>query len=93
MYWGMDEDGLVRKVLLNCVQPTKESLYGDIPDLDVEKAIEIAKDREKWKKIRPPQRCIPLYGDIANKEEEENVHFGFHRKLFSSLLVDRNGNS
>ncbi len=47
MYWGMDEDGLVRKVLLNCVQPTKESLYGDIPDLDVEKAIEIARDREK----------------------------------------------
>ncbi len=25
-------------VLLNLVQPTKESLYGDIPDLDVEKA-------------------------------------------------------
>ncbi len=49
----MDEDRLVRKVFLNCVQPTKESLYGDIPDLDVEKASEIARDREKWKKIRP----------------------------------------
>ncbi len=53
----MDEDRLVRKVLLNCVQPIKESLYGDIPDLDVEKAIETARDREKWKKIRPSQRC------------------------------------
>ncbi len=50
----MDEDRLVRKVLLNCV--TKESLYGDIPDLDVERAIEIAQDREKWEKIRPSQR-------------------------------------
>ncbi len=46
----MDEDRLVRKVLLDRVQPTKDSLYGDIPDLDVEKAIEIARDREKWKK-------------------------------------------
>ncbi len=53
----MDEDRLVRKVLLNCFQPTKESLYGGIPDLDVERAIEIAQDREKWKKIRPSQRC------------------------------------
>ncbi len=48
----MDEDRLVRKVLLNCVQPTKASLYGDIPDLDIEKAIETALDREK-----PSQRC------------------------------------
>ncbi len=53
----MDEDRLVRNVLLNCVQPTKESLFGDIPDLDVEKAIENAGGREKWKKIGPSQRC------------------------------------
>ncbi len=29
----MDEDRLVRKALLNCVLPTKESLYDGIPDL------------------------------------------------------------
>ncbi len=52
-----DEDRLVSKVLLNCVQPRKESIYGDIPNLDVEKAIEIAPEREKWKKIRPSNRC------------------------------------
>ncbi len=45
----MDEDRLVREVLLNYVQPAKESLYSDISDLDVEKAIEIA-DIEKSKK-------------------------------------------
>ncbi len=54
---SMAEDRLVRKVLLNCVQPTQESLYGDIPDLDVRRAMEIAQDREKWKKIRPSQHC------------------------------------
>ncbi len=48
----LDEDRLVRKVLLNCVQPTKESLYGDVPDIDVERAIEIARDREKVKNHR-----------------------------------------
>ncbi len=53
----MDEDRLVSKVLPNCVQPTKESLDGDIPGLDVERVIEIAHDREKVKKIRPSQGC------------------------------------
>ncbi len=33
----MDEDRLVRKVLRNCVKPKKETLYYDIPNLDVEK--------------------------------------------------------
>ncbi len=35
----------------------KESLYGDIPDLDIEKAMETARDREKWKKIRQSRRA------------------------------------
>ncbi len=29
----------------------------DIPDLDNRKAAEIAKDREKWKSLRPAKRC------------------------------------
>ncbi len=49
----MEEDRLVRKRLLNCVMPEKESLLGDIPNLDVEKAIETVRDREKRKKLRP----------------------------------------
>ncbi len=47
----------VQKVLLNCVKPEKESLFGDIPNLNVEQAIETARDREKWKKLRPTRRC------------------------------------
>ncbi len=49
----MDDDRLVRKVLLNCVKPEKESLYGEIPSRSVEKAIETVRDRENWKKLRP----------------------------------------
>ncbi len=64
----MERDRLVRKVQMDCLQRTKESLYGDIPDLDVEKAIETARDREKWKKIRPfANRSIEA---LQNKEEE-----------------------
>ncbi len=39
----------MRRVLMNCVKPTPDSLFGDVPDLDSGKAAEIAKDREKWK--------------------------------------------
>ncbi len=46
----MYEARLGRKVLLNCVKPNKELLFGDIPSLDVEKAIDITRDREEWKK-------------------------------------------
>ncbi len=42
---------------MNCVRPTPDSLFGDVPDLDSRKAAEIAKDREKWKSIRPSKRC------------------------------------
>ncbi len=33
--------------------------------VDVEKAIETARVRIKWKKVRPSQPCQPAYGDIA----------------------------
>ncbi len=73
MLLRIDKNRLVRKVLLNCVQPTKESLYGDIPDVDVEKAIESARDREKWKKIRPSQRCnlSILWGHCRTKKKKK----------------------
>ncbi len=53
----MDEDTFVRKVLLNCDKPEKESLYGHIPNLNLEKAIETARDSEKWKQLRASRRC------------------------------------
>ncbi len=32
---------------MNCVRPTPDSLFGDVPDLDSRKAAETVKDREK----------------------------------------------
>ncbi len=43
----VDKERLVRKVLLNWVKPENESFFGDFPNLNVEKAIETARDREK----------------------------------------------
>ncbi len=51
------EDRVIRRVLMNSVRPTPNSLFGDFPDLDSRKAAEIAKDREKWKILRPSKRC------------------------------------
>ncbi len=52
----MDEDCPTRRVLLECVPPTPESLYGDVPKLDIAAATKIAKDRIGWKKLRPSKR-------------------------------------
>ncbi len=30
--------------------PTAESLFGDVPDLNIDKALKIAKNRIEWKK-------------------------------------------
>ncbi len=70
----MHEDSLVRKVLLHCVKPEKESLFGDIPNRNVEKAIETAGDREKWKKVRPSQRYLVEQTTTA---ERESVTYDF----------------
>ncbi len=48
---------VIRRVLMNCVRPTPDSLFGDVPDRDSRKAAEIAKDREKWKSLRPSKHC------------------------------------
>ncbi len=40
---------VVRKMLIYCVEPTKESLFGDSFYLDVGEAIGNARDRNKWK--------------------------------------------
>ncbi len=45
----LEEHRVRRRVLMNCVRPTPDSLFGDVPDLDGRNAAEIAKEREKWK--------------------------------------------
>ncbi len=40
----------------NCMKRIFDSLFGDVPHLDREKAAEIAYGREKWKRLRASQR-------------------------------------
>ncbi len=40
-------------------------IYGDIPDLDVERAIEIARDTEKWKHLGLRNVATLTRGGIA----------------------------
>ncbi len=42
----MPEHRLVRQVLLNCVKPTQETLFADVPNLSIEKPTKMSKDRE-----------------------------------------------
>ncbi len=80
----MDEDSLVRKVLLNCVQPTKESLYGYIPDLDVERATEIAHDRESGRKYTF-ETLLTSPGDVGNKLKEEALSVSLNEQVAVSI--------
>ena len=53
----MNERRTVRQVLLHCVKPTAESLFSDVPDLNIDKALKIAMNRIEWKNLRPSKRC------------------------------------
>ncbi len=44
-------------IFLSCAKPTPESIFGDVPDLNITKAILDGKIRSKWKKLRPSSRC------------------------------------
>ncbi len=63
----MPEHRLVREVLLNCVKPTHETLFADVPNLSIENATEMSKDRKLWSSNRPSLRCQPLLGGVAIK--------------------------
>ncbi len=37
--------------------PSAESLFSDVPDLNLDKALKIAKNRIEWKNLSPSKRC------------------------------------
>ncbi len=53
----LEEHRVIRQVLINCVKPTPDSLFGDVPELDSRNAAELAVDRDKWKSLRASKRC------------------------------------
>ncbi len=63
----MPEHRLVRQVLLNCAKPTHKSLFADVPNLSIESATKMAKDRKLWSSNRPSLRYQPLSGGVAIK--------------------------
>ncbi len=42
---------------LQCVKQAPESLFSDVPDLDVHTAINLAMNRVEWKENIPSRRC------------------------------------
>ncbi len=55
----MDERRLVRQVLLNCANPTSESIIGDLIDTDVRAVIKLARDRIETR-IGPRNAVSPI---------------------------------
>ncbi len=56
----MPEHRLVRQFLFNCVRPTHETLFADVPNLSIDNATKLSKDRKLWSSNRPSLRCQPL---------------------------------
>ncbi len=53
----MEEHRVTPQVLFQCVKPDPESLFGDVPDLDIYTAINLAINTVEWKENRPSRRC------------------------------------
>ncbi len=60
----MDEDRLVRKVLLNCVKAEKESLYGNNPNLNVEIVLHCFLHNPLMR-LAAPRRSIFLHSTLS----------------------------
>ncbi len=53
--------------LLQCVKPAAESRFGDIPDLNIDRALKMAKVRIEWRSLRPSKLCKPHKGGMQNR--------------------------
>ncbi len=53
LLWTLQRHRVTRQVLLQCVKPAPESLFGDVPDLDVYTSTNLAMNRVEWKEKRP----------------------------------------
>ncbi len=54
-------------VLLHCVKPTKETLFADVPNLNINYSIEHSEDRDLLSSFNPSLHCKPLLGAVAVK--------------------------
>ncbi len=48
--------------------PTHKTLFADVPNLSIENATKMSKDRKLWSSNRPSLRCQPLSEGVAIKK-------------------------
>ncbi len=63
----MPEHRLVRRDLQNCIKPTHETLFAEVPSLNFDYAFRMSEDRKLWRTSRSSLRCQPLLGGVAIK--------------------------
>ncbi len=63
--------GLGRKLLLSCAKPKVESVFDDIPNIDVEKA-KLRKVEKSRRKLGHRDSAYPSTKKMQNKEEEKD---------------------
>ncbi len=62
IYLRQPEQVSLARVLIH-----NETLFADIPNLNVECAIRMSEDRKLWRSSRPSLRCQPLLGGVTIK--------------------------
>ncbi len=60
----MEENRTVPKILLSCVKATPESIFGDVPDLNITRAILDTKNRSKWKKTKAFKLLLTSFREL-----------------------------
>ncbi len=53
----LEEHRVIRQGFIDCVKPTPDSIFGDVPDLLSREAAELAAEREKWKPLWTFKHC------------------------------------
>ncbi len=59
----------MRRVLSNCVKPTHETLFADVPNLIVDYAIKMQEDRKLWRSSTVDPHCVANFyqGELQKK--------------------------
>ncbi len=70
------------RVLFICVKPISESIFGDVPELDVAAAIKVSRERIEWKS----RRHVGETAENNSKKQCNNIVLWSNMKSESVLL-------
>ncbi len=74
----MEEHRVIRQVLMNCVKPTPDTLFGDVSDPDSRKAVELVMNC-----VRPTPDSI--FGDVPDPDSRKAAELEADREKWKSL--------